>query len=88
MTPEVIGLIGLASLLVLLFLRVPVAIAMFFVGICGIAVLRNQGVALSFLASESFSLASSADLLVIPLFILMGNVATESGLSRKLYEAA
>lgn len=88
MTPEMIGLIGLGSLLVLLFLRVPVAIAMFLVGICGIAVLRNQGVALSFLASESFSLASSADLLVIPLFILMGNVATESGLSRKLYEAA
>jgi tripartite ATP-independent transporter DctM subunit len=45
-------------------------------------------VALTFLANDSFALASSADLVVIPLFILMGNVATESGLSRKLYDAA
>lgn len=88
MTPEIIGVTGLVALLVLLALRIPVAIAMFVVGICGIAALRNANVALSFLSSESFALASSADLLVIPLFILMGNVATESGLSRKLYEAA
>jgi tripartite ATP-independent transporter DctM subunit len=88
MSPELIGFAGIAALFVLLALRVPVAIAMFVVGLCGIAILRNPSVALSYLSSESFSLASSADLLVIPLFILMGNVATESGMSRKLYDAA
>jgi tripartite ATP-independent transporter DctM subunit len=88
MTPETIGLIGIAVLLFMLAMRVPVAIAMFLVGLGGIAVLRNPNVALSYLSAESFSLSSSADLLVIPLFILMGNVATESGMSRKLYDAA
>lgn len=88
MTPEMIGLLGVAILLVMLALRVPVAIAMFTVGLVGVSVLRNPTVALSYLSSETFSLASSADLLVIPLFILMGNVATESGMSRRLYDAA
>ena len=88
MTPEMIGFAGIGVLLVLLALRVPVAIAMFLVGLGGIVILRNETVALSYLSNESFSLAASADLLVIPLFILMGNVATESGMSRKLYDAA
>ena len=43
---------------------------------------------MSLMASESFTLASSAELVVVPLFILMGNVATETGMSRKLYDAA
>ncbi len=88
MSPELVGLLGIAALLVLLAIRVPVAIAMFIVGLAGIAVLRNPQVALTFLANDSFALAASADLLVIPLFILMGNVAAEAGLSRKLYDAA
>lgn len=88
MSPELIGVLGIFAMLGLLALRVPVAIAMFLVGLAGVAILRNPTVAFSFLASESFSLSSSADLLVIPLFILMGNVATESGMSRKLYDAA
>ena len=88
MTPEMIGLVGIVVLLALLAFRVPVAIAMFIVGLVGVAILRNERVALSFLSSESFSIASNADLLVIPLFILMGNVATESGMSRRLYDAA
>jgi tripartite ATP-independent transporter DctM subunit len=87
-SPEIIGLTGILALLALLALRVPVAIAMFVVGLVGVAVLRSPTVALSMLASESFALASSAELLVIPLFILMGNVATESGMSRRLYDAA
>lgn len=88
MTPETIGILGIAVLLLMLAARVPVAVAMFLVGLGGIAILRNPSVALSYLASESFSLASSADLLVIPLFILMGNVASEAGMSRRLYDAA
>ncbi len=88
MSPETVGFIGIGILLVLLAIRIPVAIAMFLVGLGGIAYLRNETAALSYLANDGFSLASSADLLVIPLFILMGNVATESGMSRKLYDAA
>jgi tripartite ATP-independent transporter DctM subunit len=87
-SPEIIGLLGIAILFIMLALRVPVAIAMFIVGLGGIAILRNPNVALTYLSNESFSIGASADLVVIPLFILMGNVATEAGMSRKLYDAA
>lgn len=88
MTPTVIGLLGLLALLLLLAIRIPVAFAMFVVGTIGVAILNNPTAALNLLASESFTLATNAELIVIPLFILMGNVATEAGMSRRLYDAA
>jgi tripartite ATP-independent transporter DctM subunit len=88
MSPETIGLVGIALLFVLLGLRVPVAFAMFGVGFFGNWILNSPQAAMSQLASDSFSLASKAELVVVPLFILMGNVATETGMSRKLYNAA
>ncbi|NIZ11370.1 TRAP transporter large permease [Pseudooceanicola sp. HF7] len=88
MTDMSIGLTGLAVLLVLLTLRIPVAFAMFAVGFTGIALLRSFDAATGLLASESFTLASSSELIVVPLFILMGNVATSTGMSRRLYDAA
>lgn len=83
-----IGLAGMGALFVLLAMRVPVAFSMFAVGFAGICLLKSPTAAMSLLASESFTLASSAELLVVPLFILMGNVATASGMSRRLYDAA
>ncbi|GAB4356168.1 MAG: TRAP transporter large permease [Oricola sp.] len=88
MSVTAIGLAGMAILLLLLALRVPVAFAMFAVGFAGNAVLNGFPAAMSLMASESFTLASSAELVVVPLFILMGNVATETGMSRRLYDAA
>jgi len=88
MSEGVIGLLGIALLLVLLALRIPVALTMFIVGFIGISILSGPTSALNLLASESFTLASHAELIVIPLFILMGNVATTTGLSRQLYNAA
>jgi tripartite ATP-independent transporter DctM subunit len=88
MSPEATGFFGLVVLVVLLALRIPVAFAMFAVGLAGVAYLNSPSSALSLLASETFTLASSAELVVIPLFILMGNVATEAGMSRRLYDAA
>ena len=82
------GLIGIAALFILLTLRIPVAFAMFVVGFIGIAVLNGTNAAISLLASESFTLASSPELVVIPLFILMGNIASATGMSRQLYDAA
>ena len=88
MSSETIGLVGMAILFVLLGLRIPVAFAMFAVGFFGNWILNSPAAALSQLASDSFSLAASSELVVVPLFILMGNVATETGMSRKLYDAA
>lgn len=88
MTPTFVGAVGIAILFVLLILRIPVAFAMFAVGFAGVWTLSGFTAAKSLLASESFTLASSAELVVVPLFILMGNVATETGMSRRLYDAA
>lgn len=88
MSSMTIGTLGMAILLMMLVLRVPVALAMFAVGFVGIAILNGPMAAMSLMASETFTLSSSAELVVVPLFILMGNVATEAGLSRRLYDAA
>ncbi|PTX04995.1 MULTISPECIES: TRAP transporter large permease [Pararhodobacter] len=88
MSELAIGIIGMASLFVLLGFRIPVAFSMFVVGFLGIAAMRGFNVAVNYLASEPFTLGASAELVVVPLFILMGNVATETGMSRRLYDAA
>ncbi|MBD3804659.1 MAG: TRAP transporter large permease [Thioclava sp.] len=88
MTPALTGSLGLALLLGMLLMRVPVAFAMFAVGFVGIWILNGLQAATGLLASETFSLASNSELIVVPLFILMGNVASVMGMSRKLYDAA
>ena len=88
MNASAAGLLGIAALFALLALRIPVAFAMFVVGFAGIWHLNGLNAATSLLASETFTLASSPELVVIPLFILMGNVASITGMSRRLYDAA
>jgi tripartite ATP-independent transporter DctM subunit len=88
MSPTAAGLAGLALLFLLLALRTPVAFAMAAVGLLGITVLNGFGPALETFASQAFTLAANAELLVIPLFVLMGNLAAVSGMSRDLYDAA
>jgi tripartite ATP-independent transporter DctM subunit len=87
-SPVLAGTLGLVILLVLLLIRVPVAFAMFAVGFSGIWLLNGLPAAMGLLSSETFALASNAELIVVPLFILMGNVASVTGMSRKLYDAA
>jgi len=88
MTASTIGFLGIIALFVLLIIRIPVAFAMFVVGFFGIIALDSSRAAYGLLASEAFTLASSPQLVVIPLFILMGNVASITGMSRRLYDAA
>ena len=88
MSNEVAGLVGIAVLIVLLMVRIPVAFAVLLVGFVGIWALSGWNAATSLLSSETFTLASNPELVVVPLFILMGNVASESGMSARLYDAA
>ncbi|SPJ24532.1 TRAP transporter large permease [Palleronia abyssalis] len=88
MSGATLGTAGIVVLLVLLIFRIPVAFAMFLVGFIGIIALNGWNAALGLLASETFTLASNPELVIIPLFILMGNVATVTGMSRQLYDAA
>lgn len=88
MSGGALGLLGIVVLLALLLLRIPVALAMFIVGFFGLWIVDGLNVATGLLASETFTLASKPELVVIPLFILMGNVASAIGMSRQLYDAA
>ncbi|MDK3074625.1 TRAP transporter large permease [Sedimentitalea sp. JM2-8] len=88
MSAGAFGVAGIAILLALLMLRVPVAFAMFLVGFIGIWILNGWNAAMGLLGSETFTLASNPELVIIPLFILMGNVASHTGMSRQLYDAA
>ncbi len=88
MSPCVIGLIGLAILILLLFARIPVGFAMAIVGFAGFVKLVNLDAAMSLLARDVFSTLSSYGLTVIPLFIFMGQVSFHAGISRRLYDTA
>ncbi len=84
MTPETVGLIGMAMLVVLFLLRVPVAFAMIIVGAGGFAYLNGIQSAMHLIAQDIFDTFSSHPLSVIPTFILMGSFAYASGISRRL----
>jgi tripartite ATP-independent transporter DctM subunit len=88
MSPTVVGLVGFAALLVLLALRMPIGIAMMLTGAAGIAVLNTPDAALRYLGESLYAYSSVHALSVIPLFVLMGNFASASGLGRDLYAAA
>lgn len=85
MTPVMIGCIGLVALVVLILLGVPVAFAMITVGFIGFSVLINFSAGLNILAQDIFTQFSSYSLTVIPMFMLMGSLAFESGISSRLY---
>lgn len=88
MENEVIGLIGLASLLVMIVLHVPIGVSMAIAGTVTFAFLRNWDAAFSVIGAEVTTAISSTDLALIPLFILMGNFASGGGMARDVYKLA
>jgi tripartite ATP-independent transporter DctM subunit len=88
MSAQLIGLLGLAALFALIMLRVPVAIAMGLVGVVGYAAVDGWERALINAGLTPYDLTDKYELSVVPLFVLMGVVATRSGMSMELYRAA
>jgi tripartite ATP-independent transporter DctM subunit len=84
----VIGILGVAGLLVLIFARVPIAISLAVSGLAGYAALDGWTKALKMLGSVPFNLASAYSLSVIPLFILLGAVASRANMARELFDAS
>ena len=87
MTPEVIGILGIIVFLVLIFLGMNIGLALLLVGFVGYAVVLNPAAAIGLLRTVPAAQASNYALIVIPLFILMGNFAYQAGLSSALYTA-
>jgi len=82
------GLTGLAAVLALAFLRVPIAFAMAIAGFFGLVVFIGWQGALASIASTAFDAAVNYELSVVPLFVLMGNFVTRARLSEELYTAS
>jgi len=83
-----IGALGIAGLFFCLFARFPVGMALLVVGFFGIWMIDDRRAAVATMSSETYSSITAYGLTVIPLFVLMGNVAGAAGYSRRLYEAA
>ncbi len=88
MTPVAIGLWGFVLLFVLLFARVPVGFVMAVVGFLGFGLLTSWPASLNLLARDFFATFGSYNLTVIPLFVLMGQIAYHAGISGRLFKAA
>ena len=88
MSPITLALLIFAIMLVLMAVRVPIAIAMFVAGASGYVLQAGWLPLASFLNTQAFARFASYDLSVIPLFILMGNFATQGGISRALFQFA
>ncbi len=82
------GLLMFGVMLVLLFARVPIGAAMFLTGLAGYVTHAGWPALLNYLKNGAFARFSNYDLAVVPLFLLMGNLATQGGLSRALFGAA
>ena len=85
MTPITLTVLIFALMLALMALRVPIAVSMFTAGSVGYVLKAGWSPLASFLSTEAFARFASYDLSVIPLFILMGNFATQGGLSKALF---
>ncbi|MDM8548681.1 TRAP transporter large permease [Desulfobacterales bacterium HSG2] len=88
MNPTLIGITGIIVMLAIFMTRMPVAYVMALVGYAGFSIMISGKGGLNLLSRNIYEAFSSYGLTTIPLFILMGQLAFNSGISRKLYDTA
>ena len=92
MEREIVGVLGIVVLFVLIMLRIPVALAMLLTGIGGTWALSLASPFIKFgpyllqFKTALWNSVANYDLSVVPLFVLMGFLAAETGLSRDLFQ--
>ncbi len=87
MDPLLLGALGLVVLLVLIFLRMPIGLAMGVVGFAGLVYLRGFEIAFNNLAITAFGNTTIYALTVLPLFLLMGQITVTADMSKDIYSA-
>jgi len=77
-------------MMVLAFIRIPIALSMGIVGVVGYAYMRDWswGAAFATVQTKIYETGRNYTLSVVPLFILMGNLVTRAGMSKELFRAA
>lgn len=88
MSPVTVGIIGLVVLVIILFLRLPVGFTFFLVGLLGFSYLVSLPAGLSLIAQEFYNNFTVYMFTTVPMFILMGFLAFEAGISTAVFEAA
>lgn len=89
MSYMLIGALSFPALLVLIFLRVPIGLAMFLTGLVGMVLVSGDtSIAFARLKSETYTTFSNYSLSIVPMFLLMGHFATLGGMSQALFKAA
>ncbi len=88
MDTTTIGVIGFGAMLVLMFLGLPIGVAMGAVGFFGYAWVMGWSSAINMLSLAPYSAVATYVLTVVPLFVLMGHIANETGIGRELYATA
>ncbi|MBV2358535.1 TRAP transporter large permease [Thalassococcus sp. CAU 1522] len=89
MTDIQIGVLSFPALLLMIFLRVPIGLAMFLAGLAGLLIVTGDTtVPFARLKSETYTTFSNYSLSIVPMFLLMGHFATLGGMSQALFKAA
>lgn len=84
-----IGFLSFPVFLILIFLRVPIGLAMLTVGFGGLYMVDGSGtIAFARMKSETYTTFSSYSLSIVPMFLLMGYFSTLGGMSQALFKAA
>ncbi len=86
MSSTLIGIIGIVVMILVFLSRMPVAYVMAMIGYLGFSVMISGQGGLNLLARNIYDVFASYGLTTIPLFILMGQWAFNSGISRRLYD--
>ncbi len=88
MNDVAIGILGLVILLALFMTGIELSFAMAIIGFVGFSYVRGIDSGLNLLATDVFDVLSNYGLTVVPLFILMGQIAFNAGIAKRLYNAA
>ncbi|ATG46816.1 C4-dicarboxylate ABC transporter permease [Celeribacter ethanolicus] len=88
MTPLIIGYISIAAMFVIVILGAPIGLAMIAVGFAGFSAIIGISPALSILKTATFETVTSYSFTLIPLFLLMGNLISRSGVAADLFRGA
>jgi tripartite ATP-independent transporter DctM subunit len=88
MNEIIVGLVGIGLLLLTFLTGIELAYGMTLIGFLGYTYLISFSAASNMFAKDFFDTFSSYGFTVVPLFVLMGQVASNSGIARKLYDAA
>ena len=87
MSPATIGILGLVACLLLFLVRMPIGFAMALVGAAGSCYLISPKAGFSMLAMDAFETATAYTYTVLPMFVLMGSLAFQTGMGSRLYSS-